>query len=58
MTKKSAPKEESSVAAQRLYRRLMRVFPVGFRTEYGEEMLATFSARYTHAMQTGRRRRV
>ncbi len=54
MTKNSVPEKDSSVAALSVYRRMMRLFPSAFRAEYGEEMLATFSARYNHATQRGR----
>ena len=54
MTKKPASPDESSAAALSAYRRLLRVLPMAFRSEYEEEMLATFSARYTHAAQTRR----
>ena len=32
--------------ALRLYRRLLRAYPKGFRAEYGEEILGTFADRY------------
>ncbi len=54
MTKKPASSNESVVAASSAaalsaYRRLLRVLPMAFRSEYEEEMLATFCARYIHA---------